>query len=134
MLNNEPLVSYFSVLDRKTIDWLRCNRWARLVDTDKNLCRSQAESQWIEDQVQIGLNKMTRHITEAEASHKTIAGAQTLAVIKDRAIESSVIEEKQKSFLLVNSSSTPAHSFRICTFLSHPRKDPQAANLQQAHC
>ena len=70
---------------------------------------------------------MTRHITEAEASQKIIAGAQTLGVITDRAIESSVIEEKQKFFLLVNGSSTSAPSY------PHPRKDPQAANLQQAH-
>ena len=119
---NEPLVRNLSVLDKNAINWLRCISLVRLIDTDKNLGTALVESQWIEDQVQICLNKMTRHITEAEASQKIIAGAQSLGVITDRAIESSVIEEKQKSFLLVNSSSN------ICT-----RKDPQAANLQQAH-
>ena len=59
------------------------------------------------------LVEQTRHISEAEASQKIIAGGQTLGVITDRAFESSVIEEKQKSFLLVNSSSTSAPSFRI---------------------
>ena len=112
-LNNEPLVRNLSVLDKKAINWLRCNRWVRLIDADKNLGTALVESQWIEDQVQIWLNKMTRHITEAEASQKIIAGAQTLGVITDRALESSVIEDKQKSFLLVNSSGTSAPSFRI---------------------
>ena len=100
MLNNEPLVRNLSVLDKKAINWLRCNRWVRLIDTDKNFGTALVESQWIEDQVQIWLNKMTRHITETEASQKIIAGAQSLGVITDRAIESSVIEEKQKSFYL----------------------------------
>ena len=78
MLNNEPLVRNRSVLDKKAINWLRCNRWVRLIDTDKNLGTALVESQWIEDQVQIWLNKMTRHITEAEASQKIIAGAQQI--------------------------------------------------------
>ena len=124
MLNNEPLVRNLSVLDKKAINWLRCNRWVRLIDTDKNLGTALVESQWIEDQVQIWLNKMSRHITEAEASQKIIAGSQTLGVITDRAIESSVIEEEQKNLLLLKHN---------CTFLSHSRKDPQAANLQQTH-
>ena len=64
----------------------------------KTLGTALVESQRIEDPVQIWLNKMTHHITEAEPSQKIIAGAQTLGVITDRAIESSVIEEKQKSF------------------------------------
>ena len=72
MLNNEPLVRNLSVLDKKAINWLRCNRWVRLIDTDTNLGTALVESQWIEDQVQIWLNKMTRHITEAEASQKII--------------------------------------------------------------
>ena len=55
-------------LDKKAINWLRCNRWVQLVDTDKNLGTALVESQWIEDQVQHWLSKMTRHISEAEAS------------------------------------------------------------------
>ena len=113
MLNNEPLVRNLSVLDKKAINRLRCNRWVRLIDTDKNLGTALVEPQWIEDQVQNWLNKMTLHITKAEASQKIIAGAHTMGVITDRAIESSVIEDKQKSFLLVNSSSTSAPSYRI---------------------
>ena len=113
MLNNEPLVRNLSVLDKKAINCLRCNRWVRLIDTDNNLGTALVESQRIQDQVQIWLNKMTRHITEAEASQKIIAGAQTWGVITDRALESIVIEEKQKSFSLVNSNSTSPPSFRI---------------------
>ena len=37
MLKNEPLVGNLSVLDRKAINWLRCSRWVRLIDTDKKL-------------------------------------------------------------------------------------------------
>ena len=36
----------------------------------KNLGTALVESQWIEDQVQLWLSKMTRHISEAEASQK----------------------------------------------------------------
>ena len=68
MLNKEPLVRNLSVLDKKAINWLRCNRWVRLIDTDKNLGTALVESQWIEDQVQVWLNKKTRHIPEVEAS------------------------------------------------------------------
>ena len=64
--------------DKKALHWLRCNRWVPLIDTDKNLGTALVESQWIEDQVQIWLNKITRHFSEAEASHKIIAGAPTL--------------------------------------------------------
>ena len=132
MLNNQPLVRNLSVLDTKVTNWLRCNRWARLIDTDKNLGTALVESQWIEDQVQFWLNKMTRHITEAEASQKIIAGAQTLGVITDRAFESSVIEEKQKSFLLVNSSSTSAPSFRILAKIhKQPMSSRPIGNLPQ---
>ena len=70
MLNIVPLVCNLSVLDKKAINWLRCNRWARLIDTDKNLGTALVESQWIEHQVQVWLNKITRHITEAEDSQK----------------------------------------------------------------
>ena len=70
VLNNEPLVRNLSVWDKKAINWLRCHRWVRLIDTDKNLGTALVESQWIEDQVQIWLKKMTHHITEAEASQK----------------------------------------------------------------
>ena len=76
----------------------------------KNLGTALVESQWIEDQVQLWLSKMTRHISEAEASQKIIAGAQTSG-ITERAIKSSVIVEKQRVFLLVNSRSTIAPSF-----------------------
>ena len=40
----------------KAIDRLRCSRWVRLIDTDKNLGTALVESQWIKDQVQIWLN------------------------------------------------------------------------------
>ena len=114
--------------DKKAINWLRCNRWVGLIDTDKNLGTALVGSQWIEDQVQIWLNKMTRHIGEAEASQKIIAGAQTLGTITERAIESEVIEEKAERFFF-----TFKQQKHNCTFLSHPRKDSPAANLQQAH-
>ena len=44
----------------------------------KNLGTALVESQWIEDQVQLWRSKMTRHISEAEASQKVIAGAQNV--------------------------------------------------------
>ena len=56
---------------------------------------------------------MTRHISEAEAMQKIIPRAQTLGIITERAIESSVIEGKRRGFLLSNSRSTTATSFRI---------------------
>ena len=48
MLNNDPLVRTLSVLDKRATEWLRCNRWVRLIDTDKNLGTALVESQWIE--------------------------------------------------------------------------------------
>ena len=113
MMRDEPLSHNLSALDRKAIDWLRCNRWVRLIDTDKNLGTALVESQWIEDQVQIWLSKMTRRISEAEASQKIVTCVQSLNVITERAIKSECIEEKQRGFLLVNSRSTVAPSFRI---------------------
>ena len=77
ILKDKPLARNLSFWDKEAIDWLRCNRWVRLIDTDKNLGTALVESQWIEDQVQLWLSKMTRHISEAEASQKIIAGAQT---------------------------------------------------------
>ena len=59
------------------------------------------------------LSKMTGHISEAEASQKIITGAQTLEIITERAIELSVVEEKQRNFLSASSRSTTAPSFRI---------------------
>ena len=56
---------------------------------------------------------MTRRITEAESSQKIITGTQSLRISTETTIRSSVIEEKQRSFLLVNNTSTVAHSFRI---------------------
>ena len=120
MMNNEPLVRNLSVLDKIAINCLRCNRWVRLIDTDKHLGTALVESKWIENQVQIWLNKMTRHITEAEASQKIIAGAQMLGVITDRAIESSVTEEKPEKFLLLNSRSRTAPSCRILAKIYKP--------------
>ena len=34
---------------KKVINWLRCNRWVRLINTDKNLGTALVETQWIED-------------------------------------------------------------------------------------
>ena len=113
MMKGEPLSHNPSALDRKAIDWLRCNRWVRLIDTDKNLGTALVESQWIEDQVQLWLSKMTRRISEAEASQKIVTCVETLSVITERAIKSEIIEEKERGFLLVNSKSTVAPSFRI---------------------
>ena len=56
---------------------------------------------------------MTRRISEAEASQKIVTCVQSLNVITERAIKSECIEEKQRGFLLVNSRSTVAPSFRI---------------------
>ena len=98
MLKGEPLARNHSILDKEAINWLRCTRWERLIDTDKNLGTALVESQWIE----LWLSKMTRHISRT----------QTLGIITERAIGSSVIEEKQGIFS-VNSSSTFAPSFGI---------------------
>ena len=78
MLKDEPLARNLSFWDKKAVNWLSCNRWVRLIDTEKNLGTALVESQWIEDQVQLWLSKMTRHISEAEASQKVIAGAQNI--------------------------------------------------------
>ena len=56
---------------------------------------------------------MTRRISEAESSQKIITGTQSLRISTETTIRSSVIEENQRSFLLVNNTSTVAHSFRI---------------------
>ena len=58
---------------------------------------------------QIWLNKMTRHISEAEASQKIIAGAQTKGIIAERAIESSVIGEKQRGFFYFQTAEAQQH-------------------------
>ena len=108
MLKGEPLARNHSFLDKKAVDWLRCNRWVRLTDTDGDLGTALVESQWIE----LWLSKMTRHISEAEAPQKIIARTQTLGIITERAIGSSVIEETQGSFS-VNNRSTTAPSFGI---------------------
>ena len=113
MLKDEPLARSLSFSDNKAINWLRCNRGVRLIDTDTNLGTALVETQWIEDQVQLWLSKMTRHISVAGASHKIIVGTQTLWIITERAMKSSVIEEKQRGFLLVNSNNIIAPSFRI---------------------
>ena len=60
----------------------------------QNLGTALVESQWIEDQVQLWLSKMTRRISEAEASQKIVTCVQTLSVITERAIKSEIIEEK----------------------------------------
>ena len=60
--------------------------------------QSMVESQWIEDQVQLWLSKMTRRISEAEASQKIVTCVQILSVITERAIKSEIIEEKQRGF------------------------------------
>ena len=104
MLNNEPLVRNLSVLDKKAIDWLRCNRWVRLIDTDNNLGTTLVESQWIQDQVQIWLNKMTRHITEAEASQKIIAGAQTSQIVHSSQVS---LKKSRKVFHLSTAVAHP---------------------------
>ena len=116
-----------SFLDKKAINLLCCNRWVRLIDTDKNLGTALVESQWIEDQLQISFKQTTHHTSETEASQKNIAGGQTLGIITERVIETSVIEENHRGFV------TCKQQKHNCTFLSHPRKDPQVANLQQAH-
>ena len=43
---------------------------------DQNLGTALVETQWIEDQVQLWLSKMTRRISDAEASQKIITGTQ----------------------------------------------------------
>ena len=101
-----------SALDKKAIDWLRCNRWVRLIDID-SLRQKLWHTQWIEDQVQLWLSKMTRRISEAEASQKIVTCVQSLKIITERALKSEMIEEKQRRFLLVNSNSTVAPPFRI---------------------
>ena len=65
--------SQCSFMDKKAFNWLRCNRWVRLIDTDKNLDTALVESPWIEDQVQLWLSKMTRRISEVEASQNITA-------------------------------------------------------------
>ena len=127
MLKDEPLSRNLSALDKKAIDWLRCNRWVRLNDTDKNLSTALVETQWIEDQVQLWLIKLTRRISDAEPSQKIVTCVQSLKIITERALKSEMIEEKQRRFLLVNSNSNSG------TFLPQPRKDSQAASVQQTH-
>ena len=56
---------------------------------------------------------MTRRISEADASQKIITGTKSLRIIIESAIKTVVIEEKQRSFKLVNSTSTVAPSFGI---------------------
>ena len=113
MLEDEPFSRNLSVLDKKAINWIRCNRWVRLIDTDKNLGTALVETQWIEDQVQLWLSKMTRRISEAEASQKIVTCVESLRTITERAIKSEIIEGTQRGFLLVNSNCTVAPSFRI---------------------
>ena len=119
MLKDEPLVRNLSFLDKKAINWLRCGRWVRLIDTDKNLGTALVELQWIEDQVHLWLNKMTRHISEAEASQKIIARAQTLGII--------TVEEKQRGVFTCQQQKHNHTPFCILAKIS------QAASLQQVH-
>ena len=92
----------------------------------KNLGTALVESQWIEDQVQLWLSKMTRHISEAEASQKIIAGAQTSG-ITERAIKSSVIVEKQRV------SFTCQQQNHNCTFLFEFLPPACGRELQACH-
>ena len=99
---------------RKRLNWLRCNRWVRLIDTDKNLGTALVESQWIEDQVQIWLNKMTRHITEAEALAENHCRSSNVWESSQIVQSSQVsLKKSRKVFLRLNSRSTTAPSFRI---------------------
>ena len=72
----------------------------------KTLAQSWSNHSGLKIMFSFWLSKMTRHISEAEASLKIITGAQTLEIITERAIESSVVEEKQRDFLLASSRST----------------------------
>ena len=130
-LNVDEIGQYFMTKDTEEFsqftDSVACREYT--LPTDE---KSTDPEGWIRgntqiDQVQISFKQTTHHTSEAEASQKIIAGGQTLWIITERVIESSVIEENHRGFV------TCKQQKHNCTFLSHPRKDSQVANLQQAH-